>query len=177
MMQSKVVLCGYMGSGKSVVGRMLAESLNIPHLDLDDYIAAQEGMEVAEIIRKKGEIYFRKSEYQYFNELMNEANSFVLSLGGGTPVYSGNHLRLKEPGVRSVYLRASIPELIGRLKNEKQQRPLLDGLTGTELEEYIGKHLLERQPFYFAAEHVVPVDGKSVAEVVSEIKSLLLLQR
>ncbi|RYG54579.1 MAG: shikimate kinase [Chitinophagaceae bacterium] len=172
MTQSKVLLCGYMGSGKSTTGKLLANQLQIQHVDLDEYISALEQQDIASIIREKGEMHFRKMESRYFNQLMDSPETFVLSLGGGTPVYAGNHYRLRENGVISFYLRASIPELITRLAAMPGDRPLLDGLSGIDLEEFIGKHLLERQTYYFAATHTIAVDGKSSEQITSEIIGL-----
>ncbi|NMH28157.1 shikimate kinase [Flavobacterium sp. SE-s28] len=162
-----------MGSGKSVIGHLLAKKANIPFLDLDEYAQQKEGESISEIIKTKGEMYFRRQESVYFNELMDSKEAFVLSLGGGTPVYAGNHNRLKDGNVESFYLKASIPVLVERLSSEKEHRPLISSLEGIELEEFIGKHLLERQEFYFSAKHVISVDAKSVEEIVGEINSIL----
>lgn len=167
----KVLLLGYMGSGKSTIGRILAQKLNQSFLDLDNIIEKNEGKSVAEIIRNKGEIHFRKIEQQYFNQLLDQSESFILALGGGTPVYAGNHHRLKENGITSIYLRANIPTLVNRLQDELAQRPLLDNKD--DLSEFIAKHLFERSPFYNEATYTIAVDGKSIDDIVQEIEQKL----
>ena len=85
-----LVLMGYMGSGKSTLGRKLSEILGFSFIDLDDFITTNESMEIKEIFNKKGEIYFRKKETEYLTKLLEENNDLVLSLGGGTPCYGKN---------------------------------------------------------------------------------------
>ncbi|WP_296386838.1 shikimate kinase, partial [Winogradskyella sp.] len=85
-----VVLMGYMGSGKSTIGRELATVLNYSFLDLDDYIVDKEKASVSNIFKTKGEIYFRKKETEYLKELTDSSQHLVLALGGGTPCYGKN---------------------------------------------------------------------------------------
>ncbi|MDD3723627.1 MAG: shikimate kinase, partial [Lutibacter sp.] len=91
----KIVLLGYMASGKSAVGRILSEKLNIQFIDLDSFIEEKEQLSISEIFETKGEIYFRKIEGIYLQELLNSKESTVISLGGGTPCY-GNNIDLIE---------------------------------------------------------------------------------
>ena len=83
-----IVLIGYMASGKSTIGRILADKLNYSFIDLDDYIEEKEQTSVSEIFKSKGEIYFRKLETTSLQALLNNKDNLVLSLGGGTPCYS-----------------------------------------------------------------------------------------
>ena len=85
-----VVLIGYMASGKSTLGRILANKLNYDFIDLDDYIEEKEQLLVSDIFKSKGELYFRKMETLYLKELLDNKTKLVLSLGGGTPCYSNN---------------------------------------------------------------------------------------
>lgn len=104
---------------------------------------------------------------------MNSEESFILSLGGGTPCYANNHLLLQAPNVTSIYLKASISTLTERLTLNKAARPLLKDLSDSALTEYIAKHLFDRSFYYNQCKHVVVVDGKSPSEIVSEIEKLL----
>ena len=88
-----VVLMGYMGSGKSTIGKELATLLKYNFLDLDDYISEKENATISDIFKDKGEIYFRKKETEYLKEIINSYNDIVLALGGGTPCY-GNNLKI-----------------------------------------------------------------------------------
>src|SRR5690606_29853098 len=99
----KIILLGYMGSGKTGVGRLLAEKLKLPFLDLDHEIIRLEGRNIPEIFETSGEIYFRKKETDTLKLLLEKDHqNVVLSVGGGTPCYGNNMNLLKqEPGVSS----------------------------------------------------------------------------
>ena len=157
-----------MGSGKSTVARILSEKLQLPDIDLDDYIEHKEGMSIPEIFETKGEIYFRKMENFYLNELMVSDTSFVLASGGGTPCYANNmDIILKESD--SYYLKAAIQTLKERLIGEQDNRPLIADLSEEQLDEFIAKHLFERRDFYERADFVISIDRKSPIEIASEI--------
>ncbi|HLP63826.1 shikimate kinase [Flavobacterium sp.] len=170
----KLVLVGYMGSGKSVLAKKLAEKLNISFVELDDLIEEKAKMTIKTIFSDKGELYFRKLEHQLFLEKMESNESFVLSTGGGTPCYFNNHEVLKQTDSVSIYLKASIDTLYSRLKNQRESRPLLAQLGEGELREFIAKHLFERSYFYNQAKHIVVVDDKSIDDIVKEIEKFLL---
>ena len=166
-----IVLIGYMASGKSTIGRVLAEKLNYSFIDLDDFIEEKENATISDIFKTKGEIYFRKKETHYLNDLLNTKSRLVLSLGGGTPCYSNNmETILKANNTVSIYLKALIPTLISRLKTEKGKRPLIAHIeTDDLLTEFIGKHLFERSPFYSQAETIVTTDNKAENEIIEEL--------
>jgi len=107
----KIVLLGYMASGKSTVSRLLAKKLGLNAIDLDDYIIKKEGASVGDIFKNKGEIYFRVQENKYLLELLNSDKSFVLALGGGTPCYANNMALIKEYAI-SIYLKANLITLV-----------------------------------------------------------------
>lgn len=169
----KVILVGYMGSGKSVIGQKLADLLQIPGIELDEVIAKTAKMTVDTIFSKKGELYFRKLEHGLFLDYMQSAEDFVMSTGGGTPCYYNHQEWLKSEGVVSIYLKASVDTLYGRLVRSRKKRPLLENLTDESLKEYIAKHLFDRNYYYHQAQHTVFVDGKSVGDIVSEIRDIL----
>lgn len=168
----KVVLCGYMGSGKSSVGRELAKISGLEFVDLDDFLEKKEGMSISDLVSGKGEMYFRRKESDYFRRLMQSDQNIILSLGGGTPAYAGNHELLADPNVTSVYLKTSIGKLLERLQDEMAHRPLLSGKSEEELQEFVAKHLFERQPYYHNSRFVVVTDGKSPEEIALEILNL-----
>lgn len=169
----KVVVIGYMGSGKSVIAKKLAGELDLKYFELDELIEQNENKSIKEIFETKGELYFRKLEHKLFKDILND-DDFVLSTGGGTPCYYDNHKILANETITSIYLKASIETLFSRLKDEKSTRPILSELDSSEMKEFIAKHLFERSYFYNQAKYVVNVDDKSVVEIVSEIKQLLL---
>lgn len=170
----KIVLLGYMASGKSTIGKLLANQKHVEFIDLDTYIEKRENASVKELFQKKGEIYFRKQETFYLQEILDSNKHFVLALGGGTPCYSNNMELIKTSTKNSVYLKATIPTLLSRLQQEKHQRPLVAEISEENLTEFIGKHLFERAPFYEQATISVKIDNKEIAEIVQEIEVALL---
>jgi shikimate kinase len=166
-----IILIGYMGSGKSVIGKKLSDILDYGFIDLDDYIQHKEGKTIAKIFNSKGEIYFRKIESKYLAEIINSNTNTIISLGGGTPCYGNNMDIIKNAkNASSVYLKASIPSLSERLILEKDQRPLISHIESMELlNEFIGKHLFERSSYYSQSDITVNTDHKSVAEVIESI--------
>ncbi|MEQ3499122.1 shikimate kinase [Tenacibaculum sp. SSH1-16] len=170
----KIVLLGYMASGKSTIGRILAEKMQTPFIDLDEYIEEKERKTVSEIFEQKGEIYFRKQEHVYLKDLLEKEGDFVLSLGGGTPCYARNmEVLLSFNNAKSVYLKTNITTIVDRLTNEKSKRPLVARLNKDELSEFVAKHLFERSYFYNKATYKLIVDNKSIHETVEELEKLL----
>ena len=171
-----IVLIGYMGSGKSTLGKELATVLNYRFLDLDDFISDKEKSSVPDLFKTKGEIYFRRKETQYLNDVINTSDNIVLSLGGGTPCYGQNmDLVVNNPNVVSFYLKLSIPLLAKRLFIAKANRPLISHLnTEEELLEFIGKHLFDRIPFYSQANFTINTDNKLINEVLEDVLTHLI---
>ncbi|SNR15730.1 shikimate kinase [Tenacibaculum jejuense] len=172
----KIILLGYMGSGKSTIGKSISEHENLPFIDLDHYIESKLNKSISEIFDLEGEIFFRLKEHEYLKELLNREDDFILSLGGGTPCYAGNMDVINSMGVNSIYLRTSIQTIVGRLKDEKESRPLVAKLNDEELHEFIAKHLFERSFFYEQALHKVNTSDKNVDEIISDIKAILKKQ-
>ncbi|WP_299527465.1 shikimate kinase [uncultured Lutibacter sp.] len=168
----KIVLLGYMASGKSAVGTILSNKLEIQCIDLDNYIEEKEQLTISEIFQINGEIYFRKKESEYLQELLNLRETCIISVGGGTPCY-GNNMELIETNSKSFYLKASIQTIFDRLSGETSQRPLVATIGKENLKEYIAKHLFERSLFYQRAQHTISVDKKSIFTIVDEIIELL----
>lgn len=174
-MQYSIVLLGYMGSGKSALGKQLSIELSRPFIDLDDYIEKKENQTIAAIFKLKGELYFRKLERQCLEELLNKKNNAVIGLGGGTPCYFDNmDLILNSKNVLSIYLKTSIQELTKRLFDQKERRPMIAHVNSHEtLMEFIGKHLFERARFYEKAALKIQTDKKSIVDLVPEIIKVL----
>ncbi|HLV46094.1 MAG TPA: shikimate kinase [Flavobacterium sp.] len=171
MDRKKILLVGYMASGKSTVGKVLANELGIEYLDLDKLIEQKNDKTVPEIFAEDGEIFFRKQEYQLLHEWIQKPESFVLSLGGGTPCYANNHLVFEQEDVLSVYLKAKVSTLVDRIEADGDNRPLLSNIS--DIKSYVGQHVLERSYYYNQAQFAINIDDKSVEEIVNEIKSLL----
>ncbi|WP_324721341.1 shikimate kinase [Salinimicrobium sp. HB62] len=167
----KLIIAGYMGSGKTAVGTALAASLDLQFLDLDNEISRLEGRSISEIFSASGEIYFRRKETEVLQRLLEQEGNFILSLGGGTPCYGKNLQLIKDnPETISVYLKTGIEELKKRLINEKESRPLIAELDSPEvLEDFIRKHLFERTFYYNQSDLIVSTDGRSVRDIVDDI--------
>lgn len=171
----KLILTGYMGSGKTAVGKALAAQMNLIFIDLDDEISLREKKTISEIFADSGEIYFRRRESQVLKELLEQEKEYVLSLGGGTPCYGKNLQEIKNtPQLKMVYLKTGLLQLKERLLNEKDQRPLIKDLKSSEvLEDFIRKHLFERTFYYNQSDIIINTDEKSVIAVVKEIEAQL----
>ena len=169
----KIVLLGYMASGKSTIGREISKKLDMKFIDLDDYISKREKRSISEIFKVEGEIYFRKIESLYLGEILNSKDSFILSLGGGTPCYSNNMELILNSEASSIYIKADIKTLASRLTAEKNKRPLVADLEDDKLIEFVAKHLFERRFFYEQASITINSEDKSIEEIITEIRILL----
>ncbi|WP_405381497.1 shikimate kinase [Maribacter sp. LLG6340-A2] len=170
----KIVLLGYMGSGKTTIGRIVANQLKIKFLDLDEYIEEQEKMTVANIFSERGELYFRKKEREYLSEIFLNNDDFVLSLGGGTPCFGDNMAVVNQNTKNSFYLNIHINELSTRLKKEKEHRPMIAHLANEEIQEFIGKHLFERSFFYNMAHQKIKGAQRTPKALAEEIINSLV---
>lgn len=163
-----ICLTGFMGCGKSSVGRALSEALGFPFTDLDDYIVRMSGRTIAQIFTG-GEADFRDIELRALREVLGKVcgRDWVLSLGGGT--LTGEEARdLIFGKTTTVYLRARMDTIMQRLQGEVDSRPMLrDGKAGELLER--------RRAVYEMADYVIDTDGKDVPAIVSEIKDVIQL--
>jgi len=169
----KIVLLGYMASGKSSVGKRLSKKLSLEFIDLDDYISQKESRSITEIFDKKGEVYFRLIENKYLKEILEKEDEFILSLGGGTPCYANNIDEINKGDNVSIYLQGSTQTMIDRLVKKKSKRPLIASLSDDKLGEFVAKHLFERRSYYEQAKLSVKIDNKTKKEVTEEIQTLL----
>jgi|SRR5690554_1686121 len=172
----KIMLIGYMGSGKSSVGKVLSELLDIPFKDLDHEIQHAEGKDISTIFLEKGEIYFRKVENSILKELLLSEAGFVLATGGGTPCYADSLEAMRSAeNTKIVYLRVPLPILGDRLMVDKENRPLLAHLDSKEaLVEFVGIHLFERSHFYNQAEMIIDVQEDTPQTIAKKIEQQLL---
>ena len=169
----KIILSGYMGSGKSTIANLLHKLTGIQTIDLDKYIEQKSNLSISEIFKQKGEVLFRKLEHEALKELIDSQQEFILSLGGGTPCYSNNLGLLESADIMTIYLKASIATLCQRLAAGIAERPLLAGKSAGEMREFIAKHLFERNPYYNQARHIIETDNKTPPQVADEILKIL----
>ena len=152
----RIILIGYMGAGKTTVGKALAAELGVPFYDLDWFITTRYRKSVPEIFAESGEEGFRELERRMLHEVA-EFEDIVLSCGGGTPCFFDNIDYLNQQG-DVVYLKATPEVLYRHLLMAKVERPLLKGKSPDELIDYITHHLQEREPFYSRARYSLDVD-------------------
>ena len=173
----RVILIGYMGSGKTTVGKALSKETGMMFYDLDWYIESRMHKTVSQIFAEKGEEGFRKIEYNMLHEVA-EFEDVIISCGGGTPCFFDNMDYLNQQG-EVVYLKASPETLYKHLLMAKIERPLLKDKSPEELIAYITEHLKERAPFYEKAHYTLDVNvldnTDKIATSVERIKSLLSL--
>ncbi|MCS7228433.1 MAG: shikimate kinase [Candidatus Kryptonium sp.] len=172
MKKSLVFLTGFMASGKSTIGPLLAEKIGYDFLDIDELIENIEGKSIVDIFQEKGEIYFRNIERKILIETVLRLSKFVVALGGGTITFADNLYLVKESGIL-IYLKARPEVLLQRVKY-KTDRPLLldpdgDVLPENKLFERILSLLKIREPFYLQADFIISTDDKDVDRTVEEI--------
>lgn len=164
----RIVLMGFMGAGKSTIGRELAEKLSWPLIDTDAYIEKEQGRSIADIFEKDGEQAFRGMETVLLRRLAESEEKFVLSIGGGMPVREENRALLRRIG-EVIYLETSKEEIIRRVSGDTT-RPLLQG---GALEEKVTSLMNARETIYLETSHNrVKTDGKTVRELAEEIINL-----
>lgn len=152
---TRIILIGYMGAGKTTIGRQLAMALGLQFYDLDWYIEMRYHKKVSEIFAEHGEEHFRDLEQRMLHEVA-EFEDVVISCGGGTPCY-GDNMQYMNQQAETVYLKLTPETLCEHLKMGRTVRPLIMGKTGDELQEYIRQSLEAREPFYSQAKHIVDV--------------------
>lgn len=143
----KIFLIGFMGSGKTTIGKKLAYKLNIPFFDIDEEVVNDEGKDIPTIFEMDGEDYFRQKEHEKLVQLINDNETFVISTGGGTPSHHNNMDVMNTSGT-TFYLKYTPEFLVSRLKNALHKRPLLKNVTSTELNSFITSLLAERALYY-----------------------------
>ena len=161
----KVFLIGYMASGKSTLGKALAKALALPFIDLDVEIERTEGASISEIVDSKGELHFRKIESGVLNELLEQNDTGVFALGGGTPVFY-NHMELLNEIGETIFLDVPVGELAKRLEGDLK-RPLIQNKE--DVAEFVAKHMFERRSYYSKAKHRIA--GPSIS--VEDLKAIL----
>ncbi|NOJ75134.1 shikimate kinase [Empedobacter stercoris] len=166
-----ISLIGYMGSGKSTTGKDLAKALGFEFIDLDDFIEQKYQTKISDIFKKEGELGFRKKEREALKEILTTTN-IVLSLGGGTPVYYDNMEEIVKNSI-SIFMRVQLLQLVKRLENRKETRPLIAHLSNEEMTEFIAKHLFERNQYYEKAKYTISITTQSRLEILDEIMSQL----
>ena len=171
----RIILIGYMGAGKTTVGKALAKELGVTFYDLDWYIESRMRKTVAQIFAEKGEEGFRKIEHNMLHEIA-EFEDVIVSCGGGTPCFFDNIDYMNQQGP-VVYLKADPEVLCKHLAMSKNDRPLLRGKSPEELITFIREQLEKREPFYTKARYTLDVslldNYEKIKISVDKIRQLL----
>jgi len=161
-----LILIGFMGSGKTTLGKRLANQLKMPFVDSDDSIEKRTGIKIEQIFETHGESFFRELEKKWLLTLGNLQPS-VIATGGGLPCFDRNLEALKESG-KVFYLQRPARELAQRLSVSKTNRPLILNLTSEELVQFIEEKIIEREVFYLQADFILDRD-EQMPNVIKKI--------
>lgn len=164
----KIYLIGFMGSGKTHWGRQLSEKLHMPFFDLDEQIVNSENKSITEIFATDGEEYFRLKEKEVLHIITESHASFIMSCGGGAPCYFNNVEYMNKAGT-TVWINASLETLFHRLVKEKEQRPLLKGLSDESLKSFIKKKFSDRKIYYEQAGLIIEDDDITLDHFIEKV--------
>lgn len=163
IMKEKIILIGYMGSGKTTLGKKLALELKVPFIDSDTEIEKIYDKTIPAFFAEEGENSFREKESAFIASLQNE-KAFVLSTGGGMPCFHNNMEALNQLGT-TIYLKNNNKTLAERLMVSKNERPLIKGKSKEELIQFIDENIAKREPFYLKAIYTLEPEQQGVLNV------------
>jgi shikimate kinase len=149
----KIFLIGFMGAGKTTLGKYAAKHNNLQFIDLDEYLEQKLGLEIREVFQNRGEAYFRDEERIALLEVATMAGDHIISCGGGTPCFFENIAFMNRAGT-TIYLDLSAARLTERLRNSPEKRPLINSIT-TDLQVFVHQKLMERAAFYAQAQVIL----------------------
>lgn len=163
----RIFLIGFMGCGKSTMGRSLASLLNLTFIDLDTYIEGKYFKTVPQIFAEEGEAEFRKKEHKALEEV-SLFDDVIVATGGGAPCFFDNMDVMNQAGF-CVFLDVDIDTLVNRLLHSRTERPLIKGKSPEELKSFIAELMQKRRSFYEMASYILKgseISPEDVAELV-----------
>jgi shikimate kinase len=163
----RIFLIGFMGSGKTTVGKELAYRLGYLFMDMDKVIEAESGMPVSRIFDERGEDEFRRMEHELILKTI-QMEDVVISTGGGVPCFHDNLELINKHGI-SIYLKMKPEDLLKRLKGSKYERPLIRDLSTKELDQYIKEKLRDRETHYLQSKYVIDGSHPDVLRILEMI--------
>ncbi|MBL4715382.1 MAG: AAA family ATPase [Bacteroidia bacterium] len=163
----RIYLIGFMGAGKTTLGKRLANKIGFNFFDIDDLIETEENRSINDIFLEKGAEHFRKLERKVLNQT-NFKQKVVYATGGGTPFFFDNMQWMNKNGT-TIYVRHTEDLLFGRLRSSKSNRPLISKLSDEELRRFIIDHLVQREKFYNQSKVIVDGKGIKVQNVVEKL--------
>lgn len=165
----RIFLIGFMGSGKTTWGKLIAEKMNLRFYDLDDLSEKRANLKINDIFERKGESFFRKIEAVCLRELHEEDN-YVLACGGGTPCFFDNMVLMNSMGV-TIWMNTPRQVMATRLLEEASNRPLIRGMSPAKLQEFIDDMLEERLQYYSQAQIVVDPTVTTPEELIHQLQT------
>ena len=166
----KIYLIGFMGSGKSYIGKRLSAELGFQFLDLDEVIETAEKQTIANVFKTKGEDYFRNLESEHLKNT-KELKNIIISTGGGTPCFFGNMDWMNENG-KTTFLNPTVDILFQRLESEITKRPILANQSDETLRLFISQKLENRLKYYEKAHLIINI-ATFEQNIIQEIKDKL----
>lgn len=161
-------IIGFMGVGKTTIGKELALKHNINFIDTDKEIEKKSNNSILNIFQEHSESHFRELESITLKEISEDS---IVACGGGLPIYNNNMELIKKSGL-SIYLKASEKEIFNRLKRDLKNRPLLKNKSNKEIENFIQETLTEREKFYKMADYIIDTSYLSKTNVLGKINAL-----
>lgn len=166
----RIILIGFMGAGKTTLGKVLAETLSIPFYDTDSLIEHHTNSSISSIFLNYGESYFRNLEKETIENLPKNS-SYVLAVGGGLPCFNNLMEILKTLGT-TVYLKHDVTTLSKRLTNDAEERPLVAEKSGDALVSYIQEKVEEREMVYKKAQLILEHEEQTIDSIIHRLNLL-----
>lgn len=168
----RIFILGYMGAGKSTVGKRLARRMNLPFIDLDDAFEARYKYSIPRFFDHFGEERFREFEQECLKEVIQDHTEAVISSGGGTACHPDNLNLMQESGI-TVYLKMHSASLAHRLKHARRLRPVIRDVKNDDMQAFVENQLAEREPFYRQAHITVKGEDLELGKLENLLKKEL----
>jgi shikimate kinase len=170
----RIFLIGYMGVGKTTLGKKLSAQMELSFIDLDHFIEGRYHKTIPQIFEEKGEACFREMERNALHEVA-EFENIIVSTGGGTPCFYDNMAFMNASGA-TVYLKALADDLIKQVQLSRHNRPMLKNHSGDELARFVEKTLRERTPYYEQAAMIFHIKRMETEAEITQLATQLVSQ-
>ncbi len=165
----RIYLIGYMGCGKTTLGRKLAATLNLTFIDLDTFLEEKYFRTIPQIFKEEGEAEFRRKEQNVLHEV-STFDDVIVATGGGAPCFFDNMEVMNNTGF-CIFLDVDTGSLVSRLIHAKTERPIIKGKSPDELHHFIDEMMLKRRPFYEKARYILKGSEIKPDQVIELLKN------